>query len=42
MVPEKIVSKIVTLENWREAYDMFLRGEGIKGVICCNEDIANS
>ena len=42
VVPERIVSKIVTLENWREAFDMFLRGEGVKGVICCNEDLAES
>lgn len=38
--PENIISKIVTLENWREAFDLFLRGEGVKGVILCNEDLA--
>ena len=39
VVPEKIVSKIVSLENWREGFEMSMRGEGVKAVICCNEDL---
>lgn len=39
VVPEKIVTKIVSLENWREAFDAAIAGEGAKGVICCNPDL---
>lgn len=37
VVPEKIITTIVPLENWREAFESSIRGEGVKGVICCNE-----
>ena len=37
VIPEKIVTAVVSLENWREAFDASIRGEGVKGVICCNE-----
>ena len=37
VIPEKIVTAVVPLENWREAFDASIRGEGVKGVICCNE-----
>lgn len=40
VVPEKIVTKIVSLEDWREAFESSIRGEGVKAVICCNEDLA--
>jgi L-iditol 2-dehydrogenase len=40
VVPEKIVTKIVPLEDWREAFESSIRGEGVKAVICCNEDLA--
>ena len=39
VVPEKIVSKIVSLEDWREGFDMSMRGEGVKAVICCDPDL---
>lgn len=34
--PEAIVHEVVSLENWRQAFDAAVRGEGAKGVICCN------
>lgn len=37
VVPENIVTTVVPLENWREAFEISMRGEGVKGVICCNE-----
>jgi L-iditol 2-dehydrogenase len=39
VVPEHIVTKVVPLEDWREAFDATHRGEGAKAVICCNEDL---
>lgn len=39
VVPEKIVTKIVSLADWRESFEATMRGEGVKGVICCNDDI---
>ncbi|QNK40865.1 zinc-binding dehydrogenase [Caproicibacter fermentans] len=39
VVPEKIVTKIVTLENWREGFETSMRGEGVKAVISCNADL---
>ncbi len=39
-VPEKIVTKIVSLADWREGFEYSMRGEGVKAVICCNEDLA--
>ena len=39
VIPEKIAATIVPLENWREAFDSIMRGEGVKGVILCNEDL---
>ncbi len=40
VVPEKIVSKILPLKDWREGFEMSINGEGVKAVICCNEDLA--
>lgn len=40
VVPEKIVTKIVTLDDWREGFDASIRGEGVKAVIECNEGMA--
>ena len=40
VVPEKIVTKVVPLADWREAFEASMRGEGVKAVICCNEDLA--
>ncbi len=37
--PEKIVHEVVPLERWRDAFDAAIRGEGAKGVICCNPDL---
>lgn len=37
--PELIVHEVVSLENWRQAFDTALRGEGAKGVIHCNPDL---
>ena len=39
VVPEKIVSMIIPLEKWRDGFESIARGEGIKAVICCNEDL---
>lgn len=39
VVPEKIVTHIVPLVKWRDAFDAALRGEGCKMVIHCNEDL---
>ena len=39
VVPEKIVTKIVSLADWREGFESTMRGEGVKAVICCNEDM---
>jgi len=35
VVPEKIVTTVVPLEDWRSAFDASIRGEGVKGVIHC-------
>jgi L-iditol 2-dehydrogenase len=37
VVPEMIVTKVSSLDNWREAFDASLKGEGVKAVIKCNE-----
>lgn len=37
VIPEKIVTTVVPLEDWRKAFDASIRGEGVKAVICCNE-----
>ncbi|MCC8108681.1 MAG: zinc-binding dehydrogenase [Planctomycetes bacterium] len=37
--PEMIVHEVVPLERWRDAFDAAMRGEGAKGVICCNPDL---
>jgi L-iditol 2-dehydrogenase len=42
IVPERIVTSIVSLENWREGFDSLKRGEGVKAVIRCNPDIADA
>jgi len=39
VVPENIVTKIVSLENWRDAFDATAKGEGAKAVIHCNTDL---
>lgn len=39
VIPEKIVTTIVSLENWREGFDKMIRGEGAKGVICCDDTL---
>lgn len=39
ITPEKIVTNITTLENWRETFEFIAAGHGCKGVICCSEDI---
>lgn len=39
VIPEKIITKIVPLENWRDAFASQMRGEGVKAVICCNEEL---
>jgi len=41
VVPERIVTKVVPLVNWREAFDATMKGDGAKAVICCNEDLIN-
>lgn len=40
VVPEKIVTTILPLENWREGFETMLRGEGAKGVICCDDKLS--
>lgn len=40
VIPEKIVSKIVTLKNWREGFEMTASGTGVKAVIAVDESIA--
>ena len=40
VVPEKIVTMIVPLEKWRDGFDAVARGEGVKAVICCSEELA--
>lgn len=42
VVPAKIVTHIVGLEDWRSAYEAMMRGEGVKGVILCNEELAKA
>ncbi|MBR0598257.1 zinc-binding dehydrogenase [Sinanaerobacter chloroacetimidivorans] len=37
VVPEIIVTKIVSLDNWREGFEASIRGEGVKAVVQCNE-----
>nr|WP_319489866.1 zinc-binding dehydrogenase [uncultured Caproiciproducens sp.] len=39
VVPEKIVTTIVSLEDWREGFEKMIRGEGAKGVICCDDTL---
>ncbi|NLH00306.1 MAG: alcohol dehydrogenase catalytic domain-containing protein [Clostridiales bacterium] len=36
VVPEKIVTLITDLKDWRDAFNASLNGEGVKAVICCN------
>lgn len=42
VIPEMIVTKIVSLEDWREGFEVSIRGEGVKAVICCNEELKES
>ena len=37
VVPERIVTKIVSLDNWKEGFETSMQGEGVKAVIECNE-----
>lgn len=39
VVPEKIVTRIVPLKDWREGFELSIRGEGVKAVIACNPDL---
>jgi len=39
VVPEKIVTTIVPLENWREGFEKTERGEGAKAVICLDSSL---
>lgn len=39
VIPEKIVTLISDLKDWREAFDASIRGEGVKAVICCNPNL---
>lgn len=39
VVPAKIVTMIIPLEKWREGFEASIRGEGVKAVICCNDDL---
>ena len=41
VVPERIVTKIVSLDNWREGFETSMQGEGVKAVIECNEGMEN-
>lgn len=41
VVPEIIVTKIVSLDDWREGFEASIRGEGVKAVIECNEGMKN-
>ena len=38
VIPEKIVTAIVPLKDWRTAFEASIRGEGVKAVIQCAED----
>ena len=42
VVPDKIVTMVVPLDDWRKAFDASINGEGVKAVICCNEDLKNA
>jgi L-iditol 2-dehydrogenase len=37
--PDRIVSSVVPLEDWRGAFESMAKGEGVKSVICCDETI---
>ena len=39
VVPEKIVTSIDPLENWRDGFDKMIRGEGAKGVIVLDDTL---
>lgn len=39
VVPEKIVTAIVPLKDWRGAFEDLMQGKGCKTVLCCNEDL---
>ncbi|MGB7604565.1 MAG: zinc-binding dehydrogenase [Lutisporaceae bacterium] len=41
VVPEIIVTKIVSLDDWREGFEASIKGEGVKAVIECNEGMGN-
>lgn len=42
VVPENIVTMITPLEQWRKGFEASIAGEGVKAVICCNEDIKDN
>ena len=39
IVPEKMVTAMVSLENWREGFEKSARGEGAKGLICVDKTL---
>lgn len=39
VVPEKIVTSLDTLSNWREGFDKMMRGQGAKGVLVCDDTL---
>lgn len=39
VVPEKIVTSIMPLAQWRDGFDKMSRGEGAKAVICCDDSL---
>lgn len=39
VVPETIVTSILPLTQWREGFEMMIRGEGAKAVICCDDTL---
>lgn len=39
VVPEKIVTSLNSLEDWREGFEKMIRGEGAKGVIVCDDSL---
>ena len=40
--PEKIVTNISPLDQWRSAFEFIAEGRGCKGVLRCNEDIEDA
>lgn len=42
VVPEKIVTLITNLEDWHNAFESSLAGEGVKAVICCDSTLEHA